>query len=434
MISRNLSWEIILAGLAFVGIAIFMLNSGNNRPNSPARSPHLSLDSLKPPKAPLPPSFVIDLQNLENLKNLRNLKNLENLENLKHLEIELKHLDKILENQERAIEESTEASVDQTLEKLEKRFQEFEEGSFDIRLQDNKVFINRRFKVEESSWSEVSPGVYLYRTSFDMRKNEDIGLNLGFGNVNIVGSDSTGGELVLQATGDVENPQLLADHLQIRSANNRSYSISQKGELNLSDRIDLEATLTVPSETNFNVKTSGGHISATHLRGNQHLVTSGGHITLDDLIGSTYAKTSGGHITSDRIEGDANLSTSGGHIRIAHANGSLKLHTGGGNIRIESLQGQAQAKTSGGNISAGVQSVNGPMELTTSAGNISLLLPPSINADITAHGTETTIEQAFDFNGTRTNGKIEGTINGGGIPISIHCGYGNVSIKTNDTN
>ncbi|MDR8393057.1 DUF4097 domain-containing protein [Aliifodinibius sp. S!AR15-10] len=436
MNKRNISWEIILAGFAFVGLAIYLISRSNGGPHAP-HPPHHAADSMSVPHPPLPPSIVIDLQNLESLKNLRNLKNLKNFENLEELEFELKNLDKIIEHRDQtaAFEESTELSVNQALQKLEQELQQLENGDFNIKLHDKKVFINRRFEVEEASWSEVSPGVFVYRKAFAMPENHNMKLNLGFGNVNIVGTDSSGGEIVIQATGDVEDPKTLGDNLNMRIEKHNgdaSFSLSSAGHSQFSDRVNLEATVRIPEQTNCDINTSGGHISVTHISGKQRFVTSGGHISLDELRGETFAKTSGGHITSDFIEGEAALATSGGHIRINKANGRIKLSTGGGHINIEQLSGEGEAKTSGGNISAEIASLNGPLDFTTSAGNISLLLPRSVNADIRARGTQATIGSTFDFSGTQTEGKIEGAINGGGIPIKAHCGYGNVSIKPND--
>lgn len=434
MNTRNISWEIIVAGLAFIGIAIFLLNRTEDRPPPPPK-PHKPADTASAPHPPMPPSIVIDLQNLQNLKDLDNLRNLKNLDNLENLEVELRNLDDLIKKHaEVMVEESTKATVHQSLEKLKKHFREFENGDFDVKLQNNKVFINRKFDVKEAAWSEVSPGVFVYRRSFDISSGSNLGLDLGFGNVNIVGVDSSGGEIVLQATGDVEDPQRLDEQLGIRAERRNgdtSFSVFTRGD-NWSDRVNLEATVKVPRQTNFNANTSGGHISATHLQGDQRFVTSGGHITLDDLSGTTYAKTSGGHITSDQISGDITLATSGGHIKLEQASGQLDLSTGGGHISIEQWSGQGQAKTSGGNISAHIAELQGPVELNTSAGNISMMLPQSVNADIMARGSETSISDAFNFSGSKTQGKIEGAINGGGIPINASCGYGNISISIHD--
>lgn len=432
MNSRTVSWEIVLAGLAFIGIAIYLLNkddvshSGSSWSSAPPERP------TPPAEAPLPPTIVIDLQNLKNLKNLQNL---ENLENLKNLEFEFKNLDKIIREHTAAIEESANTSVEQSLQKIEQSLQSMENSDFNVRLQDRKIFINRNFNVDEAAWSEVSSGVFVYRESFDLSRARAVDLNLGFGNINVIGGDDLKGELVLQATGDVESPEELQKKLEMMidiGAEKASFDISSGERFNFSDRINLEATLTLPAEVNANIKTLGGHITANHLRGNQMLATSGGHITLDDLTGTSTAKTNGGHITGERIEGDISLSTAGGHIRINRVNGTLDLSTGGGHIEVREWAGGGQAKTNGGNISASLTSAEGPVSLNSSAGNISILLPTSVNADIELRGTETSIDGAFDFSGTKSEGKLTGTINGGGIPITANCGYGNIAIKAND--
>lgn len=426
MSSRNISWEIILAGLAFTGFAIYLLN--RHQVSNSTHAWHSSHRAIVPVPPPPPPStIVIDLQNLENLKNLKNLKNLENLE------IELKNLDKIIRQHEQKIEGSAQLSVEKSMQQLEQQLQKL--GDFNIKLQDRKVYINRDFNVKEATWSEVSSGVFVYRESFDASQAKTIDLNLGFGNVNIVGRDTARGELVLQATGDVPSPEEIQKRLTML-ANIRdehiSFVISSNDQFNLSDRINLEATLTLPGNINVEVKTAGGHITATHLKGDQSLTTSGGHITLDDLAGKIIAKTSGGHITCNQLEGNVTLSTSGGHIKIDEVSGKMNFSTGGGHIEIQNWTGQGHVKTSGGNISAAIASANGPLGFTTSAGNISISLPRSIQANIEVHGTKASIEDVFNFSGTKTNGKIAGKINGGGVPITANCGYGNVAVKAHD--
>ena len=435
MNTNSISWEIVVAGLTFIGIAIFLLNREDDRRHASraASHPHHA-DTVSVPEPPIPPSIVIDLQNLENLKNLENLRNLKNLDNLKNLEVELQNLDKLIQEQEQTISvgESTQIAVEKYLRDFEKKLQQMEDGNFNIKLQDNKVFINRKFRVEEASWSEVSPGVYVYRKSLNLPVDGRMELDLGFGNVNVIGADTAGGEIVLQATGDIEDPGMLGRRLLMRmKRENREASVSvesDRGE-SFSDRINLEATVTVPRQTDIDVNTSGGHISVTHLRGNHDVKTSGGHITLDDLSGTISADTRGGHITGSRVDGELDLSTSGGHINLTRASGRVDLSTGGGHITREQITGAGEAKTSGGNISAAIQLLNGPVEFNTSAGNISLQLPRSVQADILIRGNRASIDNVFDFSGEQTEGRIEGTINGGGVPVSAHCGYGNVSIN-----
>ena len=57
-----------------------------------------------------------------------------------------------------------------------------------------------------------------------------------------------------------------------------------------------------PREMSSDLKTSGGHIKARGLSGNQEISTSGGHLELTNLKGNIEARTSGGHITLGDVQ------------------------------------------------------------------------------------------------------------------------------------
>ncbi|MDZ7681264.1 MAG: hypothetical protein U5J63_05985 [Fodinibius sp.] len=439
MKKRATSWEIVLAGLAFIGIGIYLFNqnSGHSESRSSATVWESDSKAPDPPSSPsLPGAIVIDLDNLESLQKLENLKslqNLKNLENLKELEIELKNLDKLIEkNQDR---EQVQESLDRGLQQLEKELQKIEKANFNVKLQNKKVYINKDYNVQEATWSEASPGVFVFRDSFSIANLSSMDLQLGFGNVNIVGNSSSSGEITLRATGDLDDPAAFSKLMTIEkdlSSPAAHFRLSPSNGSNISDRINLEATLSIPKSTKITANTSGGHINASSLQNDQKLQTSGGHITLNGISGSTSAKTNGGHITCDEISGDIELSTGGGHIKINKPNGDLRAKTGGGHIEIQKAVGSIMAKTSGGNITTSIEEATGPLKFFTSAGNITLNLPTTITADLDISGSSVNLADAFDFSGTKNKGKISGTVNGGGEPVVASCGYGNVNIKANN--
>jgi hypothetical protein len=439
MKKRTISWEIVLAGLAFIGIGIYLLNqSSDNAKNYSSTTVWESApEPPSPPEAPrLPGAIVIDLDNLEslqNLENLKNLRNLKNLENLKELEIELKNLDKLIEkHQER---DQVQESLNKGLQALENELQQIEEADFNVKLQNQKVYINKDYNVQEATWTEASPGVYVFRTSFSTADLSSMDLQLGFGNVNIVGNNSDTGEITLRATGNLDNPEAFSKQMAIEkdfSSSDARFRMSSANGSNISDQINMEATLRVPKSTSVTANTSGGHINANSLQNTQNLQTSGGHITLNSISGSTSAKTDGGHITCDQISGDINLTTGGGHIKVNKSNGNLNAKTGGGHIEIQDAIGSITAKTSGGNISSSIREATGPLKFFTSAGNVTLNLPTTFAADLDISGSSVNLADAFDFSGTKTKGNISGTVNGGGQPLVISCGYGNVNISANN--
>ncbi len=438
MNKSNISWEIVLAGLAFIGIGIYLFN--HNTSSSPKSSSagvwHSEHEAPQPPSpTSLPGAIVIDLDNLEslqNLENLKNLRNLKNLENLKDLEIELKNLDKLIEKHTQR--DQVQESVEKNLKELETELQKIEKADFNVKLRNQKVYINKNYNVVEAQWSEVSPGVFVFRESFPVDNIQSMDLELGFGNLNIVGSNRETGEITLRATGNVEDPANFSKRLNIQknlTAPGAKFSVTSAGGNDISDRINLEATLTLPNTAKVVANTAGGHINANNLRNQQNLTTSGGHITLSSIEGETVAETDGGHITCDRISGNTILSTGGGHIKVNKSSGSLTAKTGGGHIEIQQASGSVIAKTSGGNISSTIQQADGPLKFSTSAGNITLGLPETIQANLDITGSSVSLSDAFNFSGNQNKGSISGTINKGGVPVVVSCGYGNATINTN---
>lgn len=426
---RNISWEIIVAGLAFIGIGIYLLDNSASSHKSSGAFHHRSHAPKPPSEHLLPGAIVIDLENIESLKNLEDLKNLHNLKDIEKLEVKIKGLDKVIE---KYAGESVQESLKQSLKELETELQKMDNGDFNVKLQDKKLYINKNYNVEEAKWTEVDPGVFVFKESFPVSNMESMDLKLAFGNLNIVGGSSDQGKITFQATGNIEDSETLSKRMNIQkklNIPNAEYRLTSTEGDNISDQVNLQATLTLPEDMQVTASISGGHVNATNLTNSQNLSTSGGHIVLTNIKGKTVAKTSGGHITGDQIAGTIHLSTGGGHIKVDNINGSLSAKTGGGHIEIQEASGSITAKTSGGHISSSVQKADGPLQFTTSAGNISLYLPTDISADLDVSGSSVSLSDAFNFNGTANEGKISGSINGGGLPVVINCGYGNVSIS-----
>lgn len=430
MNTQHISWEIVLAGLAFTAIGIYLVNQSTSSEAKRASVAHTH-PAPPSPSGHLPNTLVIDLQNLESLKNLEELKNLKNFEELKELEFELRNLDQVIQQR---MQNGNNQKLDSSLKQLESELQKIESADYNVRLQDKKVYINKDYNVDEAQWSEVSPGVYIYQYTFTADNLQSMDFNTGFGNINVVGNGSSSGEITLRATGDMEDPAAFSEHINIEkniTSSEGAFKVTAANNSDISNRINLEATLTLPKNTKVNAQTSGGHINASNLSSNLHFNTSGGHIMLDAIEGETVAKTGGGHITCEQISGNTKLTTGGGHIKVNNSTGSLSVKTGGGHIEVQNASGSVMAKTSGGNISTSIQDANGPLNFHTSAGNISLLLPETISANLDISGSTVSLAELFNFDGTKSQGSISGTINGGGLPIVASCGYGKVNINAN---
>ena len=216
MTKRNISWEIIIAGLAFVGIGMYLMQYlDSSDPRSKAATWQSHPEAPTPPDSPsFPKAIVIDLNNLESLKNLRELRNLKDLKNLEQLEFKIKNIDKLV--QKHTQHDLPEESLNIDLQELEKELQKLEENDFNVRLQNQKIYINKKYSINENEWSEVNTGIFVYKDSFSIDDISALDFNLAFGNINIVGNESSNGEIILRATGDIDSPKKMADQLKIQ--------------------------------------------------------------------------------------------------------------------------------------------------------------------------------------------------------------------------
>jgi DUF4097 and DUF4098 domain-containing protein YvlB len=220
----------------------------------------------------------------------------------------------------------------------------------------------------------------------------------------------------------------------------------------------------VPVACGTHLNTSGGGIALTNLSGEQHFNTSGGGLDLKGLTGKINGNTSGGGITIIDSKDDIDLETSGGGIEASRCSGQIHLNTSGGSIELNDLNGDIRASTSGGNVDAekitgelithtsggniSLTSMRGSLEASTSGGNIDiqileagkyvklgnsggsvhLEIPKGKGFNLDIHGDGVRTEGLSNFSGSLEKQSINGTVNGGGIPIDIHAGSGGVTL------
>ncbi|GAB2586201.1 DUF4097 family beta strand repeat-containing protein [Spirosoma areae] len=219
-----------------------------------------------------------------------------------------------------------------------------------------------------------------------------------------------------------------------------------------------------PRNVDTDLRTSGGSLHLSTLTGTQKFRTSGGSLHLTDLEGDINGQTSGGSIHMDRCRKDVDLQTSGGSIHAKASSGKMRLHTSGGSIQLTDLKGSIDAQTSGGSVqgediegdikastsggsvrlmnvagsidastSAGgvdvsITKLDGPVRLTTSAGNVRVKMP--LNKGITLNLSGNHIKVPLNnFSGDTEKDHIKGTLNGGGIPVTLSASSGSVYVN-----
>jgi DUF4097 and DUF4098 domain-containing protein YvlB len=197
---------------------------------------------------------------------------------------------------------------------------------------------------------------------------------------------------------------------------------------NWKNALSVSFKVYVPSGVASDLRTSGGNVTLANLNGEQKGVTSGGNIDVNNVKGNVNIRTSGGNIAIEAFNGNMEAVTSGGNIKAENATGGLKLKTSGGNIRLASVSGNLDASTSGGNIGADISDLGERISLSTSGGNVNVNMPMSKGMDLDLKGSRVNIAMN-NFNGVVEKDRVQGKLNGGGIPVNIRTSSGTVRVN-----
>ncbi|GAB3990849.1 hypothetical protein GCM10028807_18960 [Spirosoma daeguense] len=310
------------------------------------------------------------------------------------------------------------------------------------------------------------------------------------GNINAVRAETSGGSLTIEGGTDMNakvemyvrannwNDRLDKEEIEERL---RDYDISitqeggtivaiakRKGNDNWKKSLSIGFKFYTPRNVTTDLRTSGGSIHLSTLTGNQKFRTSGGSLHMSDIKGDVNGQTSGGSIHLDRCvagaSGHLDLQTSGGSIEAKSSSGSMRFHTSGGSIRLTELKGNVDAQTSGGSVHG--EDIAGDIKAGTSGGSVRLAnVAGSIDASTSAGGVDVTLtklgqyvrlstsagsirvrmplDQGLtlnlsgnsikiplnNFSGDTDKNRIKGTLNGGGIPVTLSASSGSVYVN-----
>ncbi len=263
-------------------------------------------------------------------------------------------------------------------------------------------------------------------------------------------------EIQQRLNDDYELTVSVVNHKLTAIARNRKNNQDWRRSLNISFKIY------VPENVSTDLETSGGGITLSSLSGNQKFETSGGGLHLDHMGGKTVGSTSGGGIRIFDSKDDIDLSTSGGSIEASNCSGNIRLETSGGSLHLNNLKGVIHASTSGG--SANGSDISGELSIHTSGsgihlnnltcsldastsgasidvemaslgkyiklsnggGNINLTIPQGKGIDLTLDADRIQTNELDNFMGSKEEGHMKGTLNGGGIPVTLDAGGGKI--------
>jgi len=289
------------------------------------------------------------------------------------------------------------------------------------------------------------------------------------GNIAVSGSDAAQRIEVYIWSGNGRDGQLSKEELAKRLENyefsvatdNHKLTVIAKPKRNFQDwknGLNISFKIFVSRNVSTNLSTSGGNIDLTGLSGTQDFTTSGGNLSVDHLSGHIKGRTSGGNIRLTELQDEIDLSTSGGNITAESSHGNIRLSTSGGSLGLRALQGNINATTSGGNVHAddvtgdlvahtsggnvdmanlmcsletstsggninvSMKKLGKYVKITNSGGHIDLEVPQGQGMDVNLHADKVNASALAGFKGDIKKDRIEGSLNGGGIPINVSGG------------
>ncbi len=307
---------------------------------------------------------------------------------------------------------------------------------------------------------------------------QQVDLQTAGGNISVKGISTGDARLEIYVRGNHGNDELSKEEIRKRMDELYDLSISSSDHkltviakpkdrsVNWRKGLNISFNVYVPVAVSTRLRTSGGNIRLENLTGpEQNFSTSGGNLEIDGLSGKITGSTSGGNISLMNSKEDINLSTSGGNIEASHCHGHIKLTTSGGNVDLSSMEGDIRASTSGGNvggkeiegelsagtsggnvvlrdlscsldastsggnIEVGLLSLGKFLTISNSGGNIDLQLPANKGVDLKVHAKRVKANGLNDFKGETDEKHIEGSTDGGGVPVKVDGGDGNVNLS-----
>ena len=144
-------------------------------------------------------------------------------------------------------------------------------------------------------------------------------------------------------------------------------------------------------------------------------------------------ETANGEVRAQGVSGQLDASTTNGDMRVKDMNGVIKLATTNGEISMAGVTNKAFARTTNGSVVAEIRRISptGYIQLETTNGNVETYLPKDIRATVEAVTTNGHVSIGFpvEREGLMTSKTVRGTIQGGGVKLTLATTNGNVEIR-----
>jgi hypothetical protein len=144
-------------------------------------------------------------------------------------------------------------------------------------------------------------------------------------------------------------------------------------------------------------------------------------------------ETTNGEIQVQGVTRSVEATTTNGDVRVSGGSGSIEVETTNGEVVLLGISGDVTGSTTNGSVRAEVRSLGekGNVALETTNGNVTVFLPPTVRATLSAETTNGKVSSSFPLtvSGAVSSKAIQGTIGGGrGAALSFSTTNGNIEI------
>ncbi len=217
----------------------------------------------------------------------------------------------------------------------------------------------------------------------------------------------------------------------------------------LKRNISISYELVVPADTRVRSRTGSGNQNAAGLRGTIDLQTGSGNVVFSNIGNTVRAESGSGNIQADHVNGNVRAKSGSGDIRISDLSGGLEAESGSGNITMaQASAGSVRAQTGSGDVD--LRGVKGSLEATTGSGtlraegdpkgawrlhtgsgSVHIRFPSQASYDLYAHTGSggISVGPPITVQGTVNKHEMRGRVGGGGVPVELETGSGEIEIQ-----
>jgi DUF4097 and DUF4098 domain-containing protein YvlB len=281
----------------------------------------------------------------------------------------------------------------------------------------------------------------------------DLDITTGSGNINVRTGSGDTVEITgrIRATDWLGNPEDKVKRLEanppIQQSGN-SIRIGHIEDADLRRNVTISYEVVVPAQTALKSHSGSGSQSVEGIHGPLEVnsgsgslkisgigdtvraETGSGNIDIERTKGNVRAKAGSGSIRATDVGGGFEANTGSGHITLEQAApGAVRVETGSGGMELRGVRGSLEARAGSGGIRAEGDPTGGWM-VHTGSGSIHLRLPANSAFDLNARTSSGTIslEHPVTVQGTMGRKEIRGKVRGGGVPVEVETGSGNIEI------